>query len=160
MPAACLDVLRRADAIVHAGDLSSMACLTMLRAMKVPVVAVAGNVEEPAVRRALPPTAEVDLGGVRLGVIHDAGSATGRLERMRRRFPRCQVVVFGHSHIPLHQSDDRGFGIVNPGSPTDRRRQPRASMAELVVAEDGRWSVDFWAVDRPAGPLADELVRR
>ena len=74
----------------------------------------------------------MDAGGVRIGLIHDAGPARGRLARMRMAFPDCDAVVFGHSHIPLHE-EEAGFQIFNPGSPTDRRRQPRHSMGMARV---------------------------
>ena len=138
LPPACLERLRGADLIVHAGDWSDMGTLGMVRALG-PLVAVFGNVEEPAVRAALPATAEAEVAGLRIGVVHDGGPEAGRLERMRRRFPGVGGVVFGHSHIPLHEVADDGFFILNPGSPTDRRRSPRHSMAEIEVV-DGRGS--------------------
>jgi uncharacterized protein len=116
--------LRAADAIVHAGDLSTAAVLDELLALGPPVVAVHGNVDDAAVRARLPERVAFDAGGVEIGVIHDAGPAKGRLARMRAAFPGCAAVVFGHSHIPLHETDDEGFQIFNPGSPTDRRRSP------------------------------------
>ena len=78
----------------------------------------------------------VDAGGARIGMVHDAGPRKGRLARMRRRFPDAAAVVFGHSHIPLQESDD-GFQVFNPGSPTDRRRQPRHTMGIARVDGDG-----------------------
>lgn len=159
LPEACLARLRAADLIIHAGDWSDMGAVGAVRGLGVPLVAVHGNVEEPAVRAALPATAEVEAGGVRVGVVHDAGAAPGRLERMRRRFPGCGLVVFGHSHIPLHATAADGFTILNPGSPTDRRRAPRHSMAEIVLTPGAPPAVSFWAVDDPAGPLAPDLVR-
>lgn len=159
LPEACLARLRAADLIVHAGDWSDMAALTMVRGLGVPLVAVHGNVEERGVRAALPATAEVDAGGMRIGVVHDAGPQPGRLERLRRRFPGCGGVIFGHSHIPLHEVAEDGFWILNPGSPTDRRRAPRHSMAEIVVVPAAPAAVSFLAVDEPPGPLPPELVR-
>jgi len=160
LPSACLARLRAADLIVHAGDWSDAAALAMVRGIGPPLVAVRGNVEEPAVRAALPATAEVRAAGLGIGVVHDGGPEAGRLQRLRRRFPGAAGVVFGHSHIPLHQTAADGFFILNPGSPTDRRRAPRHSMAEIAI-EDGRAPVvSFWAVDEPAGPLARDLVRR
>ena len=160
LPRACLERLRGADLIIHAGDVSDMATLGMLRSFGCPLVAVRGNVEEPQVRAALPETAEVEVGGVTIAVVHDAGPEAGRPARLRRRFPATDVVVFGHSHIPLHHVDTGGFRIVNPGSPTDRRRQPHHSMAELLIGSGGgRVRVGFWCVDPPGGPLADELIR-
>jgi uncharacterized protein len=153
LPEACLARLRAADAIVHAGDWSDMATLAMVRGIGRRLVAVRGNVEEPAVRAALPATAELEAAGLRIGVVHDAGPAAGRLERLRRRFPGAAGVVFGHSHIPLHAVAGDGFFILNPGSPTDRRRQPRHSMAEIEIAPGASPTVTLWAVDERAGPL-------
>lgn len=152
LPPACLARLRDADLIVHAGDWSDAATLALVRGIG-PLVAVHGNVEEPAVRAALPRTAEVEVGGLILGVVHDAGPEAGRRERLRRRFPGAGAVVFGHSHIPLHDTAPDGFFILNPGSPTDRRRAPRHSMAEILLEEGRPPVVRFWAVDDSAGPL-------
>lgn len=160
LPPACLERLRAADAIVHAGDWSDVDTLALVRGLGPPLVAVRGNVEEPGVRSALPATAELATPGARVGVVHDAGPEAGRLERLRRRFPGAGGVVFGHSHIPAHAVAGDGFFILNPGSPTDRRRQPRRSMAELELTEGGPPRVTFWAVDDPAGPLDPALVRR
>ncbi len=159
LPEACLTRLRQADLIVHAGDWSDMATLGLVRGIGPPVVAVHGNVEEPAVRAALPATAEVEIGGLRIGVVHNGGPEVGRLDRLRKRFPGVGGVIFGHSHIPLYEVAEDGFFILNPGSPTDRRRSPRHSVAEIVMAPDGRLEIAFWAVDEPAGPLAPGLVR-
>jgi putative phosphoesterase len=119
--------LRRADLIVHAGDLHALAVLHELREMGT-VVAVYGNVDEPAVRAALPATALVEAAGVRIAVVHDAGLARGRLARLRGQFPDADAVVFGHSHLPLHERAEDGFQIFNPGSPTERRRAPARTM--------------------------------
>ena len=160
LPPACVERLRGAGLIVHAGDLSDMGTLRMLRGLGPPVVAVRGNVEEREVRALLPETALVEAGGLRLGVVHDAGAAAGRLERMRRRFPGAAGVVFGHSHIPLLARAEDGFFILNPGSPTDRRRSPRHTMAEITLDPDGGPpSIVHLAVDDPAGPLDPGLVR-
>jgi putative phosphoesterase len=157
LPLACLAVIARADVLVHAGDVAEPAVLHAMRRLCPRLVAVRGNVDVPALRAELPETAELDLPGLRLGVIHDAGPERGRPARLARRFPGCDAVVFGHSHIPLLE---RGPGpvIVNPGSPTDPRRQPRPSMAEIVL--DGTPRFRFWAVDgaKPE-PLPDDLVR-
>ena len=127
----CLEALRRADLIVHAGDFSRPPVLAGLRELG-PVAAVHGNVDSPELRRQLPESIRLDLEDVVLGVIHDAGPAKGRLERMRARFPDADAVVFGHSHMPLHEERD-GFQIFNPGSPTERRRAPHRSMGEAAV---------------------------
>jgi putative phosphoesterase len=101
------------------------------------VVAVHGNVDDAEVRAALPASATVETAGATIAVTHDAGPAKGRLARMRRRFPQADAVVFGHSHIPLHEHAEDGFQIFNPGSPTERRRAPAHTMG-LAYAEDGR----------------------
>ena len=159
LPPACLERLRAADLIVHAGDWSSMDAVALVRGIGAPVVGVRGNVEEPAVRAALPATAEAEVGGVRIGVVHDGGPGDGRPSRLRRRFPSADAVVFGHSHIPWHEVGGDGLVVVNPRSPTDRRRSPRHSMAEIEVDGGRIAAVAFWAVDEPAGPLDAELVR-
>jgi uncharacterized protein len=139
LPDACVDRLRAADLILHAGDLSTLGVLRELEALGPPVCAVHGNVDEAAVRRELPEARVVALpGGPAIAMVHDAGPAGGRLHRMRRRFPDAAAVVFGHSHIPLHEVDPvDGFAIFNPGSPTERRRSPRHTMGEGTV-RDGR----------------------
>jgi uncharacterized protein len=131
IPDRCLDTLRAADLIVHAGDFSRPSVLTDLRELG-PVAAVHGNVDSPELRRELPEAISLELENVVLGVVHDAGPAKGRLERLRARFPDADAVVFGHSHMPLHEERD-GFQIFNPGSPTERRRAPHRSMGEATV---------------------------
>jgi putative phosphoesterase len=160
LPEPCRDVIDRCDLVIHAGDLADLATLTLLRRLGKPLVAVHGNADDDDVRRALPATAEVALPDLTLAVVHNGGPESGRLERMRRRFPDAGGVVFGHSHIPLHQVAPDGFFILNPGSATDRRRQPRHSMVELTVKKGSAPQIAFLAVDEPAGPLPDELVRR
>jgi putative phosphoesterase len=120
--------LRGADAILHGGDLSALSVLEELEALGPPVYAVHGNVDAPDVRARLPERRIVEVDGVRIGMVHDAGPAARRLERMRAAFDGCAAVVFGHSHIPLHERAPDGFQIFNPGSATDRRRQPRHTM--------------------------------
>jgi putative phosphoesterase len=127
LPESCVARLRAADLIIHAGDLVAMSVLDELRSYG-DVVAVRGNVDEADVQTALPATAVVAAAAARIAVIHDAGPARGRLERLRARFPDVQAVIFGHSHIPLHEQAPDGFRIFNPGSPTDRRRQPAFTM--------------------------------
>ena len=136
LPEACLQRLRAADLIVHAGDFVAASVLQELAGLGPPLAAVHGNVDDAAVLRRLPARRTVDAGGERIGLIHDAGPARGRLERLRARFPDCSAVVFGHSHIPLHEDRD-GFQIFNPGSPTDRRRQPRHTMGTATTGPDG-----------------------
>ena len=136
LPDACLEQLRRADLILHAGDFVSTGALAELEDLGPPIAAVHGNVDSEDVQQRLPETRVVEVAGARIGMVHDAGPARARLGRMRRRFPDADAVVFGHSHIPLHEEDDEGFQLFNPGSPTDRRRQPRHTMG-LARVEDG-----------------------
>jgi putative phosphoesterase len=145
LPDACVERLKQADAIVHAGDLMELEVLERLQALGPPVHAVRGNVDSWALQMRLPQLRTVELEGVRIGMVHDAGPATGRLERMRKRFPDADAVVFGHSHIPLHEEQD-GFQIFNPGSPTDRRRQPKHTMG-LASIDDGRLTFELIVLD-------------
>ena len=132
VPAACIERLEAADLLVHAGDFVSLAFHAEMLALGLPLAAVYGNVDELALRQRLPAERTVEAAGARIGLVHDAGPARGRLARMRRRFPDAHAVVFGHSHIPLHESDGE-FQIFNPGSPTDRRRAPRHTMGVATV---------------------------
>jgi uncharacterized protein len=134
LPDACVERLRDADLIIHAGDLTALSVLEELRRYG-NVSAIHGNVDDAEVVAALPAELELDVGGCRLAVIHDAGSRLGRLERLRRRFPDADAVIFGHSHIPLHERDSAGFQIFNPGSPTDRRRSPHHTMGAAWAAQ-------------------------
>ncbi len=141
LPARCIERLRRAELILHAGDLMTMAMLRELETYG-QVVAVHGNVDDAEVRAALPASAVVEAAGARIAMTHDAGPAKGRLARMRRRFPEADAVVFGHSHIPLHECAEDGFQIFNPGSPTERRRSPAHTMG-MAHAENGRVSFEL-----------------
>ena len=133
LPGACVERLRRADLILHAGDLTSVAFLEQLRALGPPVEAVHGNVDEPALRSLLPAERVVEAGEARIGLVHEPGPAAGRDQRLAARFPGCDAVVYGHTHLP--QVDRHGdVWILNPGSPTERRRAPARSMLELVVS--------------------------
>ncbi len=136
LPTRCVERLRDADLIIHAGDLIQLAVLRELQSMG-EVAAVRGNVDDAAVRAVLPATRTVDVGGARIAILHDAGPARGRLERLRARFPQARAVVFGHSHTPSHERAQDGFQIFNPGSPTERRRAPSHTMgrAHMVRGE-------------------------
>ncbi len=130
LPPRCLGLLAAADATIHAGDFLDLPVLEEIEALCATVHAVHGNVDSAALRQRLPETEEVLLGEKRIAIVHDAGPAGGRLRRLRTRFPGADAVVFGHSHLPLHE-EDSGFQIFNPGSPTERRRAPRPSMGLL-----------------------------
>jgi len=133
IPQACLERCREADAILHAGDLFDMPVLELLRSLGPPVHAIYGNVDSAAVRAVLPARLEADFAGVRIGMVHAPGPAHGRLEALRAKFPRCDAVVFGHTHLPEHAERD-GFAIFNPGSPTERRRAPAHTMGLATIA--------------------------
>jgi putative phosphoesterase len=125
--------LEGVDLILHAGDVCRAWVLDELRGFA-PVRAVLGNNDTRDVADwGAPETLTLDLDGLRVGMVHDAGPAGGRARRMRRRFPHSDLVVFGHSHVPLDLADREGPRLLNPGSPTDRRRQPRGTMALLRV---------------------------
>jgi len=124
--------LRDADLILHAGDVCTASVLEELSGYA-PVYAVLGNNDGPDVAQwGAPEAVELELAGVRVGMIHDSGAAAGRTARMRRRFPYADLVVFGHSHIPMDETGD-GIRIFNPGSPTDRRRQPHGTLGVLTL---------------------------
>jgi len=128
--------LRTADLILHAGDVCVASVLDEL-AEYAPVRVVCGNNDGPDVAAwGAPETLEIEVNGLRVAMIHDSGPAEGRTARMRRRFPNADLVVFGHSHIPMDRSGD-GVRIFNPGSPTDRRRQPHGTVGVLHI-DDGR----------------------
>lgn len=132
LPEELFSYLRQADLILHAGDLIQPSVLDELSAYG-PVRAVAGNVDLPEVD--LPETLEFDFGGAKIAMIHDSGRKEGRRKRLEKRFPEARVIVFGHSHVPFLE-DENGLLLLNPGSPTDRRRQPRHTFA-LLRAEEG-----------------------
>jgi uncharacterized protein len=143
IPDRCWEELAAADLILHAGDFTAPEVLHDLETLGPPVAAVHGNVDAPELCERLPEARAVEAAGARIAIVHDAGPARGRLERMRLRFPDADAVVFGHSHIPLHESRD-GFQLFNPGSPTDRRRQPRHTMG--IGRVDGG-SISFELLD-------------
>jgi uncharacterized protein len=137
LPAACVAELRAADAILHAGDFMRVEVLRALEALGPPVHGIHGNVDEDALRRMLPAARVIEAAGARIAMVHDAGQRTGRLNRMRARFKDADAVVFGHSHLPLHEQAADGFQIFNPGSPTERRSAPQHTMG-IATIEDGR----------------------
>jgi putative phosphoesterase len=133
LPARCVDHCRSSDLILHAGDVSERSVLEMFEGFGPPVLAVRGNVDSSDLKALLPETRTVEVGPVKIAMIHDAGQKNGRLARLRQRFPGHDAVVFGHSHLPLHETGEDGFQIFNPGSPTERRRSPFKSMGIAKV---------------------------
>ncbi len=133
LPETLLPHLGHADLILHAGDLMDASLIEELESYA-PTLAVRGNLDPPDGR--LPEVREFEFGGVRIAMVHDSGSRRGRRNRMRRRFPNARAVVFGHSHIPLLE-DDGELLLLNPGSPTDKRRQPEFTFAILRVEGEG-----------------------
>lgn len=133
MPAEVWSMVDRADVVLHAGDLLDAAVLEAFAARR-PTHAVLGN-NDRGLR--LPEAVELDLGGTAVAMVHDSGPTAGRHRRMARRFPRADVVVFGHSHAPEVGREDDGPLLVNPGSPVQRRRQPVHTVAWLHLGPDG-----------------------
>jgi len=131
LPRECLDVLTRADLILHAGDVTAAAVLEVLRELA-PVQAVHGNMDEAELRADLPPTRVAEVAGARVGMVHEPGPARGRHERLAAMFPDCTAVVYGHTHLP-EVSRHAGVWMLNPGSPTERRRAPHRSMITLEI---------------------------
>ncbi|WP_328535355.1 metallophosphoesterase family protein [Streptomyces sp. NBC_00344] len=145
LPHPLLDAIEQADAVIHAGDWVDPATLDLLESRARRVIGVYGNNDGPELRARLPEVASAVLGGLRFGVVHETGAAQGRERRCSARFPDLDVLVFGHSHIPWDTIAPTGLRLLNPGSPTDRRRQPYCT---------------FMTVDAAAGRLSDVRLHR
>ncbi len=141
-----MSLLERADVVLHVGDFTAASVLAELRELA-PVEGVHGNMDDAELRRKLPADRVVEAADVRIGLIHDAGPAKGRLARMRRRFPDADVVVFGHSHIPWNAPGREGQLLFNPGSPTDRRRQLHHTIGVLEMDRGRVLAHDVVVVD-------------
>jgi putative phosphoesterase len=135
LPAQLWAAIDAADVVVHAGDWVDVALLDAIEGRARRVIAVVGNNDGPALAARLPEVARAELDGLRFAVVHDTGPATGRERRCAARFPDCDVLVFGHSHIPWDTVAASGLRLLNPGSPTDRRRQPTGTFltADIVA---------------------------
>jgi uncharacterized protein len=134
LPDAFVERIRAADLLLHAGDFMTVEVLRELERIGPPLVGVHGNGDTAELRGLLPAERIVRAEGVRIAMVHDAGASAGRLERLRRRFgDSADAVVFGHSHLPLHERAADGFQIFNPGSPTERRRAPAHTMGLAQV---------------------------
>ena len=139
LPAQLWEDIDTADAVIHAGDWVDVALLDQLEARAARLVGVDGNNDHGALRERLPEVARVELEGVRFAVVHETGSAQGREERCAAAYDDVDVLVFGHSHIPWDTTAANGLRLLNPGSPTDRRRQPYCTYLTLT-AQDGALS--------------------
>ncbi len=135
LPAQLWSAVDAADVVVHAGDWVDVALLDALEARSARLLACYGNNDGPALRARLPEVARADLGGLRFAVVHETGQATRREQRCADLFPDTDVLVFGHSHIPWDTTAPGGLRLLNPGSPTDRRRQPYCTYLTVVVAD-------------------------
>jgi putative phosphoesterase len=135
LPAQVWDEAARADAVIHAGDWVTPDLLDELEARAARLIACWGNNDGPLLRERLSERADATLAGVRFTVVHETGAAGGREGRMSRLYPDSDVLVFGHSHIPWDTTTSTGLRLLNPGSPTDRRRQPFGTY--MTASADG-----------------------
>ncbi|WP_019057845.1 metallophosphoesterase family protein [Streptomyces prunicolor] len=135
LPAPLLAELPRADVVFHAGDWVDTATLDLLESRSRWLVGVYGNNDGPELRARLPESAYAELGGLRFGAVHETGPAQGREARCAARFSDLDVLVFGHSHIPWDTTAAGGLRLLNPGSPTDRRRQPHCTYMTATVTD-------------------------
>jgi len=149
LPAELLAEIGRADAVVHAGDWVDAATLDLLEARARRLIGVYGNNDGPELRARLPEVAAAELGGLRFAVVHETGPAGGREQRCADRFPGVDVLVFGHSHIPWDTTAPGGLRLLNPGSPTDRRRQPYCTYMTAEVAGGRLSEVRLHRLPRP-----------
>ena len=148
LPAQLWDEVTKADVVVHAGDWVALELLEELESRSARLVGCWGNNDGPALRSRLPERADVTLAGVNFTVVHESGAANGREARMSRRYPDSQVLVFGHSHIPWDTTTPTGLRLLNPGSPTDRRRQPFCSYMTASVDNGALTDVVLHRIDK------------
>ncbi|AXH98115.1 metallophosphoesterase [Ornithinimicrobium avium] len=151
LPRQVWDEVGRADVVIHAGDWVTPPLLEELEGRARRLVAVHGNNDGPELRSRLPEVARAELGGMAWGVVHETGARTRRGERMRAAYPDLDVLVFGHSHIPWDTEHD-GLRLLNPGSPTDRRREPHCTYMTATVEDRTITAVDLHRLPR-AGAL-------
>jgi putative phosphoesterase len=137
LPAEVWAAVDAADVVIHAGDWVDVASLDALESRAKRLVAVYGNNDGPELRARLPEVARVELGGVRFAVVHETGSSQTRERRCSQQYDDVDVLVFGHSHIPWDTTTSTGLRLLNPGSPTDRRRQPRCTYMTATAADGG-----------------------
>ena len=146
LPAAVWAQVDEADLVVHAGDWVDVPLLDALQARAKALLACWGNNDGPALRARLPEVARATLGGVRVAVVHETGASSGRERRADAAYPDVDLLVFGHSHIPWDTSTPRGMRLLNPGSPTDRRRQPVRTCMTLELVDGAVRDVVLHAV--------------
>ncbi|MEU8212841.1 metallophosphoesterase [Micromonospora sp. NPDC049044] len=149
LPGPLWAAIEAADVVVHAGDWVDEALLDAMTARSRRLVGVYGNNDGPALRARLPEVARVDLDGLRVAVVHETGPRTGREQRCAARFPDVDVLVFGHSHIPWDTEAPGGLRLLNPGSPTDRRSQPRATYLTAEIHAGTLTNVHLHPLPRP-----------
>ena len=148
LPPQLLAAIDDADVVIHAGDWVDAATLDLLEARSKRLIAVYGNNDHGVLRERLPEVATAELGGLRFAVVHETGQATGRELRCETAFPGTDVLVFGHSHIPWDTTAPNGLRLLNPGSPTDRRRQPECTFMTATVADGMLDQVRLVAIQR------------
>lgn len=149
LPAPLWAAIDAADVVVHAGDWVDVAALDALAARSARLIACYGNNDGPALRARLPEIAYDTVAGLRLAVVHETGPSTGRTERCAARFPDVDLLVFGHSHIPWDTMAATGLRLLNPGSPTDRRRQPHATFMTATVTAGRLTEVTLRPIGQP-----------
>ena len=132
LPEECVRLLAGADLVLHGGDFVTAAFLDELRSLGPPVEGVYGNMDEPALKEQLPRERIVEVGQARIGMVHIPGPAAGREARLAARFPGCHAIVYGHTHVPQVERFQQ-LWVLNPGSPTERRRSPVHSMLVLEI---------------------------
>ena len=154
LPAEVWAAVEQADAVLHAGDWVDVALLDELERRSARVIGVYGNNDGPALRARLPEVARATLGGVRFAVVHETGGKQGREVRAAAAYPDADVLVFGHSHIPWDSTAATGLRLLNPGSPTDRRRQPACTYLTAQVLRGRLVAVELHALP-PRGLAAD-----
>lgn len=152
LPTPLWAAVEAADVVVHAGDWVEPALLDVLEERATSVVGVFGNNDGAQLRRRLPEVARVELAGVRIAVVHETGPARGREERCARAYPDTDVLVFGHSHIPW-DTKATGLRLLNPGSPTDRRRQPWCTYLTATAADGALHDVELHRLPRRGGEV-------
>lgn len=148
LPSAVWQAVEDADIVIHAGDWVEVDLLDELEKRSRRLIGVYGNNDGPALRARLPEVARADLDGLRLAVVHETGAAKGREQRCVAAFPDTDVLVFGHSHIPWDTVAGNGMRLLNPGSPTDRRRQPECTYLTARVEKGRLTEVDLHALPR------------